>query len=661
VASAGTVTVDFAAETAKFSAELKKVRNELALVRKDTALVSSTVSAAAGAFKAFISAGAIVGTLRAVIRETSAAQAAQAQLNNALATAGAPVKAASAEFQAYASQLQRTTTFGDEAIQEVETLLLSFQGLSGGVVKEATAAVLDLSTRMGIDAPSAAKLLGKALSDPEAGLAALKKAGVLFTDSQKDQIKVMQQTGDLAGAQAVILKTLEDRFGGAAAAARDTFGGALAGLKNAFGDLLEGGSGVNATADAINNLTDVLGSDEVKSGFNLLITAMTKVIEGWALLAGIVGKAFEESNPQLDAAFKEQEKLSLAIGRTSESMQEMRADGKENTRQFSLLSNQLALYKTKLAELRAEIQRQLDDQSLEKGVEVSAKRIRPRSGSALDFTTGGDEGDLSPVIVGDQVRKLQEARAKLMSDLFTQTAADAVSLEETLAQQSAAAIQAGNDIVANEIANDQFRDQLREGWLAKEQAADEARVAAAAETEQRIVQFRNAGINSALNLLQVFFGRHKAVALALFLIQKRQAIAETIIATKAAVIQTYKNAGGYPWGIVPAAAMAALGAAQIAEMVATNPGTSGLITGGGTGGSAVYTPGSPNNPIFTDSGSDAQRGATAQRVTQIVINNNGYITEDIARQMIEQIKDQINDRDVVIINGNSRQAQELRG
>jgi hypothetical protein len=40
--------------------------------------------------------------------------------------------------------------------------------------------------------------LGKALEDPIKGLAALGKSGVTFTDEQKELIKTLVETGDVA-------------------------------------------------------------------------------------------------------------------------------------------------------------------------------------------------------------------------------------------------------------------------------------------------------------------------------------------------------------------------------------------------------------------------------------------------------------------------------
>jgi hypothetical protein len=63
------------------------------------------------------------------------------------------------------------------------------------------------------------------------------------------------------------------------------------------------------------------------------------------------------------------------------------------------------------------------------------------------------------------------------------------------------------------------------------------------------------------SMLRSLFGKNKAAA-----------IAATIIETAAAVVSTFKNSGGWPWGLIPAAAMAAAGAKQIAQIKSQDAG-----------------------------------------------------------------------------------------
>ena len=172
-------------------------------------------------------------------REAQAVAREQAQVLEA--TGGAAGMTAD-ELNNLATELSRATGRGDEFISSGNNMLLTFKNIGEQTFPRASAAMLDFAQFMGTDARSAAVTLGKALNDPTKGLTALGRAGVTFTEQQKEQIKAMQAAGDLAGAQSIVLGELEAQFGGvAAAAATDSLK-----LSNAWGELLEvaGGFGL---------------------------------------------------------------------------------------------------------------------------------------------------------------------------------------------------------------------------------------------------------------------------------------------------------------------------------------------------------------------------------------------------------------------------------
>ena len=209
-------------------------------------------SAEAGSF-ALLGAVAAVGAGVAAFGVSSVkaymdAEEAAAQLNAVIKSTGGAAGLTSQELQKQASALQAVTKFSDEAVMAAQAMLLTFTQLKGDVLKEATVLTLDFAQAMGTDAKSAALQLGKALNDPSNGLTKLQRAGVTFTDQQKEQIKAMQAAGDTAGAQRTILAELRKEFGGSAEAAGGTFAGKLAILKNTFGDLQETVGGFIVTA-----------------------------------------------------------------------------------------------------------------------------------------------------------------------------------------------------------------------------------------------------------------------------------------------------------------------------------------------------------------------------------------------------------------------------
>jgi hypothetical protein len=87
--------------------------------------------------------------------------------------------------------------------------------------------MVDMGRALGEGASASAIRLGKALNDPITGLTALRKVGVGFTAEQEAQIKTLQNSGDIMGAQKVILAELQAQFGGSGAAYAKTFSGQL--------------------------------------------------------------------------------------------------------------------------------------------------------------------------------------------------------------------------------------------------------------------------------------------------------------------------------------------------------------------------------------------------------------------------------------------------
>lgn len=177
------------------------------------------------------------GALKGAISDANFAETAQAQLTQVLKSTGGVAGVTAQQVNALADGFEKTTVFGNDQTVMGENLLLTFTNIGKNVFPQATSTMLDMSQALGQDMKSSAVQLGKALNDPTKGITALSRVGVSFTQQQKDQIAAMQQAGDVAGAQGVILAELQREFGGAAEAAGSTFSGQLAILKNELSDV----------------------------------------------------------------------------------------------------------------------------------------------------------------------------------------------------------------------------------------------------------------------------------------------------------------------------------------------------------------------------------------------------------------------------------------
>lgn len=276
----GSLFIDLLLRSGKFETDLGRnarlAEKRAKEIERSFSRLGSRITGALGGIAAGFS-------LSAIITETANAERALAALDNAVRNNAGSAGLTTGDLVDMSSELQRLTTYGDDAIQEMQALLLTFRQIGGSEFKRAQVAVLDVATALGQDLNSAAKLVGRALADPVKGMTQLSRAGVVLSESQKEVIKKLAESGKTAEAQAALLAQLESRFSGAARAARDTFGGAIEGLKNAFGDLLESKSGLRATTSAINELTDAISSPEVTSAADSLTSAAVSSI-------GAVGK-----------------------------------------------------------------------------------------------------------------------------------------------------------------------------------------------------------------------------------------------------------------------------------------------------------------------------------------------------------------------------------
>ncbi len=160
-------------------------------------------------------------------------------VNAQLRATGGAAGLTSQQLQRMAADFQQVTAFSDETTLAAQRALLGFTNIRGNVFQSAIEGAMDMSTALGQDLQGSITQIGKALNDPTKGLRSLTDAGVAFTENQKDVIRTLQESGDVMGAQKVILAELTNEFGGAAQADMKTFDGPVISLKNAFRELLQ--------------------------------------------------------------------------------------------------------------------------------------------------------------------------------------------------------------------------------------------------------------------------------------------------------------------------------------------------------------------------------------------------------------------------------------
>jgi hypothetical protein len=188
--------------------------------------------------------GGAAAAFRTMIDETSQAQSVAAQTAAVLKSTGGAAGITAQHLTDLAGAMSQKVAVDDDAIQSAGNVLLTFTGLRNEVGKnndvfdQTLSLTADMSRAFGGDMNKAAIQLGKALNDPVKGVSALARVGVTFTDSQKKQIKSLVESGNLVGAQKIVLAELRKEIGGSAAAYGKTLPGSIEKMKIAFGNFM---------------------------------------------------------------------------------------------------------------------------------------------------------------------------------------------------------------------------------------------------------------------------------------------------------------------------------------------------------------------------------------------------------------------------------------
>ena len=223
------------------SGTLNSVNNEIDGMHTKSSKLGGMLKGglALGATAAVAGIAALGTVLVQSVKEAQAAQEVAAQLDAVLKPTGGAAGMTRDALEEQALALSKVTRFEDDAILAGNAIMLTFTNIGKDIFPRATQATLDLSTAFGMDLQSATMMVGKALNDPIKGLTALGKAGVQFTEDQKEMISAMVEAGDVAGAQTLILAELEKQIGGSAVAAGSTMTGQMEIMKNALGNVKE--------------------------------------------------------------------------------------------------------------------------------------------------------------------------------------------------------------------------------------------------------------------------------------------------------------------------------------------------------------------------------------------------------------------------------------
>lgn len=272
----GNLAVLLTMETAAFEKGASHASKTLRKTQREFQQVGDKMLGLGKNMSAFITLP-LAGLAAKGIQEARETAAAMGQVNAALASMGPVAGKTASQLSKTADALERSSLYeADQILKDVTATLLTFGNVQGEVFDRAQQATIDLAARFGGDLSGRAIQVGKALQDPIKGITALTRVGVTFTDQQKDQIKAMVEAGNAAGAQALILRTLETQVRGSAQAAQnaDPFDK----LKDSFNQMAE--SIGTALLPLIPPLTDAI------TGVLNAFTSLSPTTQKWVLILG---------------------------------------------------------------------------------------------------------------------------------------------------------------------------------------------------------------------------------------------------------------------------------------------------------------------------------------------------------------------------------------
>lgn len=585
MASAGTVTVDFAAETAKFTAELKKVQGSLKRLETDFKSIEKV-------------AGVALRVFSGVALASFARQAFEAA--DATATAAERAGIAVETF----SRLQFAAGQTDVEMGALTTGVQRFQIALSKADDESKSAIATLS-RFGLQAEQLRQL------SIEDQLAEVAEAFKQITDPADRTRLAVELFGKSAGPQLVPL-------------------------------LSQGKAGIKQLTDEADRLgitmssTTAAGIDQADRAIKQLTSTLSaytsKFIAGLSIAILGPPDEFIKLDNQIIALRDRVREIQQGVG------------GQDPVSVLGKGNPLVAEFQAANAEI---------DKLLAKQREL-LNPPRPTASPVAQVVSPIEEIDIAAIqsmkIEVDELGAAYKRLAAATLEVQAARSAEALELTNTGVLESQKFIQ-------EEITRDlefqlQARAQLQSHYREQEYQQESA-------VQDAYVKLRQDALTASLAALQSFAGGSKKAAFALIAINKGLAIAQAIQATSVAVAKAFQFYGPTPQGFAAAASMKAMGAIQIAAIVASGIGEIGSVGSGGARGAPI---GSPANPVNTTSqGTEQDIGVTSQSAVQVIIANNVGFDQRVMDQIISGIREAADDRDVIIFGPESRQAREIVG
>ncbi|MFI2810138.1 phage tail length tape measure family protein [Microbulbifer sp. JSM ZJ756] len=561
-----------------------------------------------------------------------------------------------AQLDQQARSVARNTLASVSGIRDAQAVLVTFKSVQEESFDQAIRLSQDLAAVMGGSAKSAALQLGKALEEPSTGLTALRRAGVSFTEAEKEQIKVMEDAGRVADAQRMILAKLSAQVGGAGTAEAGGLSGQVDTLRQNWQEFLE----------------QISKTDEASQGVGLL----AKFVEN--LRRGVAPTDLEQQERQ----YRE---LHQQYVYHQQQLAEAEADGVQV--QIQIQRKKVQEYRTQLQALqdaRIDAQKKEHQEVVKAEEAAAAARAQAQRDRAAAELTRQQEAGAAQLVQLDQFLADKKGKLKLEHEERLRQIENLQLSEQELRRR-------GYDAI--EFLKDEYKAREHERYQAEveeHQRRLEERNQRQLEAERRLqeemtsVQVRNAEMRARTQVQMDRFmlanaqgvfaqlsdaaaqyaGKQSALYKVMFLAQKAFAVAQTVVNTEMAAIAALAPP---PIGLGPVAGLPyskvirALGYTSAGLIGATA--LASAFGGGGGGGGSVPSVGdsglsgsTPSPSIGPDEEREYQQPGTVVNLTIA-----GDINGDNAERVVQEMQRLMEEQDVVLFSNNSRQAQELAG
>jgi hypothetical protein len=654
------VKVKITADGSQVGPAVGKVKKEISSVKDSTDVLSQKLKQFGGILAGAFTVGAITSALRSI---NSAAD----QLNDLSTRLGASASGLQT-LQIAAQQAGGSAAGMEQALAKLQTTV--GQGLAGNKAAAQAFAQLGLSAQelAGLKTDEAMQRISTALSSVQNDFQRASIAQDIFGRGAKELAGFF---ADAPGALSEVNAKLE-QYG----AKLNDIDIAKIGVMNddlAFQSKLVQNLGISFVADlspavgvAIDSFQNLLGSmaGVSKSGhlFGTVMTAGIKSIE--AAVQGLISwfELWRAAGAKLWQGLTAGASTVLGVlGRTADALgldmaaalQRASESAAGWSAQFKIGAD--AAYASAQLAKDAAIQAGLDILRADEIFQAKAAELEARAAAAA-ARAQASQGALGVGLVPGAAGAAGTAGTAgqpgaLLSDQTLAATADATRFDPTLDPKVLQQVQINEALQALE-------DQHAATMLGKVEAFNATwlgQMLTAGQTQIAVEQSKNLIIGQSMGQLAgMMMNQGGRIGKA----GKALAIAQTIWATASAAMQSFQNAGGYPWGIAPAAAVVATGLAQLANIKKTNVGSAGSVAGVSKGGSSGTSPALSNDVPGT--------GATGQPLTQqsavqIIVQGSLFAAQETVDWLTDKIAESVRERDVVFIAPSSRQAMELRG